>query len=239
MINQVEGANVWYDSWRYEEAMSKYQVYKITGAFGSADTKEAPEQTSAPAAAGDSCLAAKVQALTLENSDLKKVTKDLQSAVKKLEQRIAALETAGKSSAPAAAPAQEEEEEDDDDIDLFGSDDEEDEEAERVKEERLKAYAAKKSKKPTVIAKSNVIFDVKPWDDETDMKEVEKLVREIKMDGLLWGTSKLAPVAFEIKKLVIACVIEDDKVSTQDIEDIITGYEDFVQSVDIAAFNKI
>jgi translation elongation factor EF-1beta len=32
------------------------------------------------------------------------------------------------------------------------------------------------------------------------------------MDGLLWGTSKLVPVAFGVKKLQITCVIEDDKV---------------------------
>ena len=35
---------------------------------------------------------------------------------------------------------------DDDDFDLFGSDDEEDEEAEKIREERLKQYAEKKSK---------------------------------------------------------------------------------------------
>jgi elongation factor 1-beta len=31
---------------------------------------------------------------------------------------------------------------------------------------------------------------VKPWDDETDMKELEKNVRTIKMDGLLFGACK-------------------------------------------------
>ena len=50
----------------------------------------------------------------------------------------------------------------DDDLDLFGSDEEEDEEAERVKAERVAAYAAKKSKKPTLIAKSSILLDVKP-----------------------------------------------------------------------------
>lgn len=49
---------------------------------------------------------------------------------------------------------------DDSDIDLFGSDD--DEEAERIKQERLDAYAAKKSKKPALIAKSSILLDVKP-----------------------------------------------------------------------------
>jgi hypothetical protein len=51
--------------------------------------------------------------------------------------------------------------EDDDEVDLFGSDDEEDDaEAERVKQERLKAYAEKKAAKPKTIAKSIVTLDV-------------------------------------------------------------------------------
>ena len=43
---------------------------------------------------------------------------------------------------------------------------------------------------PALIAKSNIILDVKPWDDETDMKEVEAQVRKIEADGLLWGAGK-------------------------------------------------
>ncbi|CAF1145661.1 unnamed protein product [Adineta steineri] len=42
---------------------------------------------------------------------------------------------------------------------------------------------------PAPIAKSEIVFDVKPWDDETNMKELEKNVRSIELDGLLWGTS--------------------------------------------------
>lgn len=34
-------------------------------------------------------------------------------------------------------------------------------------------------------------MDVKPWDDETDMKELEKAVRKVATDGLLWGACKL------------------------------------------------
>lgn len=128
---------------------------------------------------------------------------------------------------------------DDDDVDLFASDDEEDAEAARIREERLKAYAEKKSKKPELIAKSSVILDVKPWDDETDMKEMEKQVRTIEMEGLLWGASKLVPVGYGINKLQIMCVIEDDKVSVDLLTEKIQEFEDFVQSVDIAAFNKI
>jgi len=136
--------------------------------------------------------------------------------------------------------ATDQEKDDDDDIDLFGSDDEEeDQEAARIREERLKAYAEKKSNKPGPIAKSSVMLDVKPWDDETDMKAMEEVVRSVTMEGLQWGASKLTPLAFGINKLSILCIVEDEKVSIDDLTEKICTFEDFVQSVDIAAFNKI
>ncbi|KPM03921.1 elongation factor 1-beta-like protein [Sarcoptes scabiei] len=128
---------------------------------------------------------------------------------------------------------------DDDDVDLFGSDDEVDEAAEKAREERLKAYAEKKSKKPGPIAKSNVVLDVKPWDDETDMKAMEESVRSIEMGGLKWGASKLVPLAYGIKKLQIVCVVEDEKVSIDELTEKIEQFENLVQSVDVAAFQKI
>lgn len=137
--------------------------------------------------------------------------------------------------AKVAAPA----EDDDDDVDLFASDNEEDAEAAKVREQRLKEYANKKSKKPELIAKSSVVLDVKPWDDETDMKKMEELVRSIKMDGLVWGASKLVPVGYGIHKLQIMCVVEDEKVSVDLLVESIEEFEECVQSVDIAAFNKI
>ena len=45
-----------------------------------------------------------------------------------------------------------------------------------------------------MIAKSSIILDVKPWDDETDMAELEKMVRGIELDGLLWGAGKLVAI---------------------------------------------
>jgi len=124
-----------------------------------------------------------------------------------------------------------------DDIDLFGSED--DEEAEKAKADRVKAYQEKKSKKPAVIAKSNVVLDVKPWDDETDMKALEEAVRKIETDGLVWGASKLVPLAYGIKKLQIVCIVEDEKVSIDWLQEEICTNEDHVQSCDVAAFQKI
>lgn len=65
-----------------------------------------------------------------------------------------------------------------------------DEEVERIKQERLKAYSEKKATKKVIIAKSSIVLDVKPWDDETDMKQLEQQVRTIVMDGLVWGACK-------------------------------------------------
>merc|ERR1712168_63418 len=144
----------------------------------------------------------------------------------------------GVKKAVAAAPAADEDE--DDDVDLFGSDDEEeDAEAARVREQRLAAYAEKKKAKPGPIARSQIMLDVKPWDDETDMKMMEDQIRTIEMDGLVWGASKLVPLAFGIKKLSILCTVVDDKVSVDDLSEKIEEFEDFVQSVDVAAFNKV
>jgi len=187
----------------------------------------------------DMALASKLNDLVLENEQLKKVTSDLKGLILKLESRVAVLEggSAPAASAPAAAA------EDDDDVDLFGSEDEEDEaakaEKERVTAERLKAYAEKKAKKPAVIAKTSVLFDVKPWDDETDMDAMLKVVKEVQMDGLVWGAHKLIPVGYGINKLQVMCTVEDEKVSIEELSEKIEEFEDYVQSVDIAAMNKI
>ncbi|XP_044055429.1 eukaryotic translation elongation factor 1 delta b (guanine nucleotide exchange protein) isoform X1 [Siniperca chuatsi] len=210
--------------------------------------------TSSPADQGE--LISRIKSLEVENQSLYKVVDDLRTALSKLECRVAVLEKSPVAVTPATTPSvpytngttvqqktsapvkeEEEEEDDDDDIDLFGSDD--DEEAEQLKEQRLKEYAEKKAKKPSIIAKSSILLDVKPWDDETDMAKLEECVRSVQADGLLWGTSKLVPVGYGIKKLQIACVVEDDKVGTDMLEEEITKFEDYVQSVDVAAFNKI
>lgn len=142
--------------------------------------------------------------------------------------------------APQASSSKKGGDDDDDDFDLFGEDDpEETARAEKAKEERAKQLEAqKKGAKPGPIAKSSIVLDVKVWDDETDLKEVEKQVRAITKDGLLWGTSKLVPLAFGINKLQIVCVVEDEKVSVDWLTETIEELE-LVQSTDIAAFQKI
>ncbi|XAR67905.1 hypothetical protein NMG60_11002843 [Bertholletia excelsa] len=129
------------------------------------------------------------------------------------------------------------EDDDDDDVDLFG---EETEEEKKAAEERAAAVKASGKKKES--GKSSVLMDIKPWDDETDMQKLEEAVRGVQMEGLLWGASKLAPVGYGIKKLQIMLTIVDDLVSVDTlIEDYLMAepVNEYVQSCDIVAFNKI
>merc|ERR1712008_547599 len=180
----------------------------------------------------------KLNTLETENKQLRKVTDELKALVLSLEARVGSLE-GGKPAAAApkaAAPA----DDDDDDVDLFGSEDEEEsEEKKRITEERLKAYHEKKSKKPQVIAKTSVLLDVKPWDDETDHDAMLTSVKSIEMDGLTWGASKLVPIGYGIKKLQVMCTVEDLKVSVEELQEKIEAFKDFVQSCDVSAMNKI
>lgn len=159
---------------------------------------------------------------------------------------------------PAKAPAA-----DDDDIDLFGSDDEEEDvEAAKIREKNLAEYKAKKALKTKPAAKSIVTLDIKPWgqspltaeiplhiqrtltgsdmcaDDETDLKALEAKVREIKKDGLVWAASKQVAVGFGIKKVQINLVVEDEKISIDDLQAEIEEDEEHVQSTDVVSLRR-
>merc|ERR1711931_138779 len=130
---------------------------------------------------------AHVAKLEAENKSLKKLIGGLSKQVSDLTLRVGKLEGAPGATVappPAAAPTKKAEDEDD----------EETEEEIKIREERLAAYHAKKATKTAVIAKSSLLLDVKPWDDETDMVKLEECVRTIKCDGLVWGQSKLVAV---------------------------------------------
>jgi len=156
----------------------------------------------------------------------------------------------------------------DDCDDLFGEETEEDKAA--AAEAKKKAEVAKASKaKPTIIAKSIIVWEIKPYSSLTNIDYVAKKILAIKMDGLVWKTEyKKEPVAYGVFKLIIGAVVEDLKVSTDMVEETVLALEDdqpatkekiaaeegadveeeeededegnfLVQSVDIQSFNKI
>ncbi|CAG9796618.1 unnamed protein product [Diatraea saccharalis] len=225
---------VWLERTVFNDAERKYY-----------ESKSKMDSVATLAGAPNPEIANRLDRLEKENTSLKKTIDDLSNLIISLQVRVETLESTSKSSIEIPKPTSTtapvtKTEDSDDGVDLFGSDDEEENEAAaKLREERLAAYNAKKAKKPVLIAKSNIILDVKPWDDETDMTAMEQAVRQITTDGLLWGAAKLVPLAYGIHKLQISCVVEDDKVSIDWLTEEIEKLEDFVQSVDIAAFNKV
>jgi len=65
------------------------------------------------------------------------------------------------------------------------------------------------------VAKSIIVWEVKPWGEETNLDELAAKILKINMDGLSWKTEyKKEPIAYGVFKLVIGAVVEDAKVST-------------------------
>ena len=126
--------------------------------------------------------------------------------------------------------------------DLFGDDDAEAAPAMSLAEKAKAAKAAKEAKKKKdKVEKSQVVIEVKPWEADQDLPALyEKIKREVTMDGLQWGEAyKLQEVGYGIKKLVMSCVIEDDKVMTDDFLEPIQEMEDHVQSVEMCTMNRL
>lgn len=121
----------------------------------------------------------------------------------------------------------------------------------------------KKAKKK-VIEKSTLVIEVKPNSVDTPLSDIEKAVREIKMEGLEWSkAAKQVPIAFGLMKLQMGCIIVDELISTDDVIEKIeqigmteaekkqylhrrnTGEDDddevggWVQSAEIVSFQKL
>merc|ERR1712014_564611 len=258
----LQTQNIWFAAQQYKEAEEKLIKQRMGLASGDAAVEAAPAAPASPVESKASAMIAdlkkeltndsnnsiqdvnsmldRVVKLEQENNEIKA---QLQAALARLDQ----LEAAGKSAAPAApvaavCPAKKEEpkkeDSDDDDEEAKAA-------AEALKAKRVAEYNARKAekaaKKGVVAAKSMITLDVKPFDDETDLDALAaKIKSEIVMDGLVWGAKhEKKPLAFGLFKLVVTAVVEDEKVSTDDLTEKIEEYDDEVQSVDIAAFNKL
>ena len=110
----------------------------------------------------------------------------------------------------------------------------------KLKQEKDAKAGKVKKDKPKAVEKSLVVLEVKPWEADCDLAMVFKEICKFQLEGLVWGQAyELVPVAYGIKKLVMQCVIEDDKVLMDDVTDNIEGLEEWVQSVQVSAMTKV
>ncbi len=80
---------------------------------------------------------------------------------------------------------------------------------------------------------------MKVYEQETDLNQLFNKIKAITVDGLVWNEEpKIVPVAFGMNKLQIGCVVEDAKVSLEDLYEQIEGFEE-VQSTDTVSFQKL
>ena len=130
-----------------------------------------------------------------------------------------------KAAKPAAAKQGEKKPAGDDCDDLFGEETEEDKVAAAEAKKKAEEAKAKKAK-PAVIAKSIIVWEVKPYSSDIDLDYLGKRILGIKMDGLVWKTEfKKEPVAFGVFKIIIGAVVEDLKVSTDLVEEAMLALE--------------
>eukprot|EP00941_MAST-03F_sp_MAST-3F-sp1_P002357 g2357.t1 len=162
-----------------------------------------------------------------------------------------------------AAPAGGDDDEDSDD-DLFGDmDDSDDDDLAAI----AAASAAANKVQKVSWGRSQICFEIKPMEVETDLEKCCERVLAMNFDDnervmanlreaqgdvnavkdvlnkdtiIQWGEGyEIVPVAFGICKLVVSCVVVDDCLGTDDLEEAIMDLlGDDVQSVDVMSFNK-
>eukprot|EP00505_MAST-04D_sp_SCG-Rhode-Island_P001346 Stramenopile-MAST_4_protein_1346 len=142
---------------------------------------------------------------------------------------------------------------DDDDVDdLFGDDDEEEDisdiiakriAADKDLQAAIKAKKEKAAKKGAQVQKTMFVYDVKPYDTETDLLALAQELKQQTHPGIIcWGEEhKLIDVAFGVKKLRISMIVDDDKACTDDLEELMIadGRDDSIQSIDLVTMSKV
>lgn len=84
-------------------------------------------------------------------------------------------------------------------------------------------------------------MNFKVFEQEQNLDDLAKKIMEVEVDGLVWKKEySKKPIAFGMEKLEIGCIIEDEKVGTDDLFEKIQGkWEEEIQSIDIVQFQKL
>jgi len=99
----------------------------------------------------------------------------------------------------------------------------------------------KRAFKKLYNSKSQVVFDLKPWDGEVNWPSVERIIRdEIVMKGVVWGSAQRRPIAYGIEKLQILCQYKDELLTLENIEEQLELHlSEHAQTWDVFSFTKL
>jgi len=123
---------------------------------------------------------------------------------------------------------------DDDELQMSEDDDEETKKLFEKQKDKINEIKARQAARAGE-AKSNLTLDIKPTGTEVDLKDLEKRVRAIQLEGMKWLGSDHIDVAYGVKKIRILCQLVDVLINPDTIREEIEKDED-VQSTDIFAF---
>eukprot|EP00658_Telonema_sp_P-2_P020523 TRINITY_DN1811_c0_g1_i10.p1 TRINITY_DN1811_c0_g1~~TRINITY_DN1811_c0_g1_i10.p1 ORF type:complete len:115 (+),score=42.72 TRINITY_DN1811_c0_g1_i10:180-524(+) len=88
---------------------------------------------------------------------------------------------------------------------------------------------------PAKAAKTCMVVDIIPQGEDVELETLIEQIKTIARDGIEVGESSLEPLMFGAKKLVQLVIIEDDKISSDLVVELIQALGDV--GVEIVAFN--
>ena len=98
----------------------------------------------------------------------------------------------------------------------------------------------KTNNKNNKIPYSIILLEIKIWDSEQDLEHLVNKIHKIEKEGLYWKKEyKLEEIAFGIKKIILTLIVDDDKISIDELIDQIESWENEIHSVDILSFKEL
>lgn len=85
------------------------------------------------------------------------------------------------------------------------------------------------------VAKTCMVVDIIPQGEDVELENLVEQIKTIARDGIEVGESSIEPLMFGAKKLVQLVIIEDDKIPSDLVVELISGLADV--GVEIVAFN--
>lgn len=86
---------------------------------------------------------------------------------------------------------------------------------------------------------SQVVFAIRPWDHEQEMSQLMVTILGLNLDGVTWGATTTENVGYEIRDLILTAVIDEGRISIDNIIEAFIDLDDIISRVDVRLWNKV